>query len=89
LINLCDAVHKRGKILGQTWFLLVLGFFAILSLVYFAAENPDNATTVELMKDALRGKKIIDDLKHQSLTANRTASTLKVRGSSVSILDLY
>ncbi|TKX23554.1 fungal specific transcription factor domain-containing protein 32 [Elsinoe australis] len=78
LIHLCDVMRKRGQLNGALWFTVYLTFFSILSLVYFAAENPDNPTTEELMKDALNGKAILASAAKRTMSADRCTATLDV-----------
>ncbi|KAF4555672.1 Fungal specific transcription factor domain-containing protein 38 [Elsinoe fawcettii] len=78
LIQLCDQMKKRGSINGALWFTVYLTFFSILSLVYFAAENPDNPTTQELMKDALNGKAILASAAKRTMSADRCTATLDI-----------
>lgn len=49
-----------------------------MSLIYFAAENPDNPTTEAVMKDAMQGKEVLASLAARSLAADRCTITLEV-----------
>lgn len=53
-------------------------FFAVISLVYFAAENQDNPMTQDLMKDALNGRGMLATLAKHNKSADRCTSTLNV-----------
>jgi hypothetical protein len=50
--------------------------FAVVSLIYFAAENPQNITTEAVLKDALQGKEVLASLAKRSMAADRCATTL-------------
>lgn len=53
-------------------------FFAILSLVYFVLENPDEAGSREILADANAGKDALKGLAHRSQAADRCSTALKV-----------
>ncbi|KAF2150952.1 hypothetical protein K461DRAFT_228550 [Myriangium duriaei CBS 260.36] len=76
LVHLIEARQKEGMLMGSLWFIMYTTFFSILSLVYFAAENPDNPTTSDLMKDALTGKKILASAAKINMSADRCTATL-------------
>lgn len=76
IIHITAQMKQKGLLNGSFWFLMYTTFFAIMSLVYFAAENPDNATTQAVMKDALEGRQILASLAQRSLAADRTTATL-------------
>lgn len=78
LIHLSEARQKEGMLVGSLWFVSYSTFFAILSLVYFAAENTDNPTTQDLMKDALKGREILASVASVSMSADRCTTTLDV-----------
>ena len=78
IIHITTQMKQRGLLNGAFWFVMYTSFFAILSLVYFAAENPDNATTQAVMKDALEGRQILASLATRSMAADRCTATLNV-----------
>ncbi|KAK5130628.1 hypothetical protein LTR08_001887 [Meristemomyces frigidus] len=78
IIHITTQMKQRGLLNGAFWFVMYTSFFAILSLVYFAAENPDNATTQAVMKDALEGKQTLASLASRSMAADRCTATLNV-----------
>lgn len=78
IIHIMTQMKQRGLLNGAFWFVMYTSFFAILSLVYFAAENPDNTTTQAVMKDALEGKQTLASLATRSMAADRCAATLEV-----------
>lgn len=79
IIHLCSQMKRDGLLNGAFWFIMYTTFFSILSLVYFAAENPENATTEAIMKDALEGKEVLASLAKRSMAADRCTATLDVR----------
>ncbi|EMD01125.1 hypothetical protein BAUCODRAFT_197012 [Baudoinia panamericana UAMH 10762] len=76
IIHIATQMKQKGLLNGAFWFIMYTTFFAILSLVYFAAENPDNATTQAVMKDALEGRQILASLARRSMAADRCTATL-------------
>lgn len=78
-IHLCVQMKQKGLLNGAHWFVMYTTFFAVVSLVYFAAENPDNITTDAVLKDAIQGKEVLSSLAKRSMAADRCAITLEVR----------
>lgn len=76
IIHITTQMKQKGLLNGAFWFICYTSFFSVLSLVYFAAENPDNATTQAVMKDALEGKQVLAALAKGSLAADRCTATL-------------
>ena len=78
IIHITTQMKHKGLLNGAFWFIMYTTFFSILSLVYFAAENPDNPTTEAVMKDALEGKQVLASLTSRSMAADRCTATLDV-----------
>lgn len=78
IIHIQTQMKQKGLLIGAFWFVMYTSFFAVLSLVYFAAENPDNPTTQAIMKDALEGKEVLASLAKRSHAADRCTATLDV-----------
>ncbi|KAK3114754.1 Gypsy retrotransposon integrase-like protein 1 [Teratosphaeriaceae sp. CCFEE 6253] len=76
IIHIVTQMKQNGLLNGAFWFIMYTSFFAILSLVYFAAENPDNATTQAVIKDALEGRQVLASLARRSMAADRCTATL-------------
>ena len=76
IVHITTQMKQKGLLNGAHWFTMYTSFFAILSLVYFAAENPDNATTEAVMKDALEGRQVLASLAQRSMAADRCTATL-------------
>lgn len=79
IIHLCAQMKQNGILNGAQWFIMYTTFFSVMSLIYFAVENPENPTTEAVMKDALQGKEVLASLAIRSLAADRCAVTLEVR----------
>lgn len=78
IIHIQTQMKQKGLLNGAFWFVMYTSFFAVLSLVYFAAENPDNPTTQAIMKDALEGKEVLASLAKRSHAADRCTATLDI-----------
>ena len=78
IIHITTQMKQKGLLNGAFWFIMYTSFFAILSLVYFAAENPDNPTTEAVMKDAIEGKEVLASLARRSMAADRCTATLNI-----------
>ena len=78
IIHITTQLKQKGFLNGAFWFVMYTSFFSVLSLVYFAAENPDNPTTEAVMKDAHEGKQTLAQLSQRSMAADRCAATLDI-----------
>lgn len=77
---------KRQKLLiGAYWFTMYTTYFAILSLVFFALENPDTPTTQAILRDANEGKETLAQLAKRSMAADRCTATLSVSSHTIPI----
>lgn len=78
IVHITTQMKHKGLLNGSFWFTMYTTFFSILSLVYFAAENPDNPTTEAVLKDAYEGKEILASLAARSMAADRCTATLDI-----------
>lgn len=78
IIHIAGEMHKRGLLITAYWFTLYTTFFAILSLVFYALENPENDATREVLKVAKEGRELLQGLSKSSLAADRCSATLDV-----------
>lgn len=78
IVHITSQMKQKGLLNGSFWFTMYTTFFSILSLVYFAAENPDNSTTEAVLKDAYEGKEILASLATRSMAADRCTATLTI-----------
>jgi hypothetical protein len=76
IIHITTNMKQAGLLNGAFWFIMYTTFFAVISLVYYAAENPDNATAQPVIKDALEGKATLASLATRSMAADRCTATL-------------
>lgn len=78
IVHIAIEMKKRGLLQGAYWFTMYTTFFAILSLVFYALENPDSDSSQEVLASAIEAKNALEALARRSLAADRCASTLKV-----------
>ena len=78
IVHIGLEIRKQAVLIGPYWFILYTEFFAILSLVYYALENPDKSGTSEVMSDAVSGKAVIASLSKRSMAADRVTAALNV-----------
>lgn len=80
-------MKQKGLLNGAHWFVMYTTFFAVVSLIYFAAENPQNITTEAVLKDAIQGKEVLASLAKRSMAADRCATTLEVCLLEINLSD--
>ena len=79
IVHIAVEMKKRGLLTGAYWFSMYTTFFAILSLVFYALENPDNEASQDVLRVAKEGRDTLESLAKTSMAADRCAATLKVR----------
>lgn len=82
IVHIFTELKKRGLLVGAYWFSMYTTFFAILSLVFFVLENPDNQGTQEILADAMAGKETLKSLAERSMAADRCSVALEVSPTS-------
>lgn len=83
IVHIGAEIKKQEVLAGPYWFILYTVFFGILSLVFYALENPDKPGSAEMLAEAAAAKDMINSLTRRSLTADRVAETLNVSYFSV------
>ncbi|TLD36974.1 hypothetical protein E2P81_ATG02756 [Venturia nashicola] len=76
IIHIAVEMKKRGLLIGAYWFTMYTTFFAILSLVFYALENPENEASQDVLKVAKEGKETLESLTKRSMAADRCSATL-------------
>ncbi|MCJ1261011.1 hypothetical protein MMC22_000875 [Lobaria immixta] len=76
IIHCTSEMKRRGLLVGAYWFYMYTTFFAIISLVFFALENPQSSTSKEILRDASEGKDALASLAKRSMAADRCSLTL-------------
>jgi len=78
IVHIGMEIKKQAVLIGPYWFILYTQFFAILSLVFYALENPDKPGASEILNDALAGRDVIASLTQRSMAADRVTASLNV-----------
>ncbi|KAL7932109.1 fungal-specific transcription factor domain-containing protein [Trichoderma chlorosporum] len=78
IVHIGLEIRKQRVLSGPYWFMLYTEFFSVLSLVFYAIENPEKPGSAEVLADARAGRQMIADLAEKSLSAERVTNTLKV-----------
>ncbi|KAI9147962.1 transcriptional activator Mut3p [Paramyrothecium foliicola] len=78
IVHIGLEIRKQRVLSGPYWFMLYTEFFAVLSLVFYAIENPEKPGSSEVLADARAGRKMIADLADKTQSAERVTSALKV-----------
>ncbi|SPO04546.1 related to transcriptional activator Mut3p [Cephalotrichum gorgonifer] len=78
IVHIGIEIRKQGVLIGPYWFMLYTEFFAVLSLVFYATENPQKNGTPEVLADAFAGRDMIFQLAEKSFAAKRVNKALDV-----------
>ena len=78
IVHITSEMKKRGLLVGSYWFIMYTTYFAILSLVFFVIENPNNSASNEILKDAMEGRDTLASLAKRSMAADRCTVSLTV-----------
>ncbi|KAI9702736.1 MAG: hypothetical protein M1820_006120 [Bogoriella megaspora] len=76
IVHITAEMKRQGLLIGSHWFIMYTTFFAILSLIFYAIENPDTPTSQEVLKDAHEGRATLASLAKRSMAADRCTATL-------------
>ncbi|KAL8842068.1 MAG: hypothetical protein Q9170_000671 [Blastenia crenularia] len=77
ITHITSEMKKRGLLTGAYWFTMYTTFFAVLSLLFYVIENPHNAASHGILKDAHEGRDTLASLASRSMAADRSSQTLK------------
>ena len=78
IVHIACELRRKGLLAGAYWFTMYTTFFAILSLVFYALENPDNDASQDVLRVATEGKETLRKLAKRSMAADRCSATLQV-----------
>ena len=78
IVHIACEMRRKGLLAGAYWFTMYTTFFAILSLVFYALENPDNDASRDVLRVATEGVETLRKLTKQSMAADRCSATLQV-----------
>ncbi|KAG9246269.1 fungal-specific transcription factor domain-containing protein [Calycina marina] len=77
IVHITSEMKRRGLLIGAFWFTMYTTFFAIISLVFFVLENPDEPGSKEILADAIAGKEALKGLAKRSQAADRCTDALR------------
>lgn len=78
IIHITSEMRKRGLLVGAYWFTMYTTFFAIISLVYYVLENPQDPGSKQILADANDGKDALKGFAQRSQAADRCSAALLV-----------
>lgn len=78
IVHIGLEIRKQRVLSGPYWFMLYTEFFAVLSLVFYATENPEKPGSGEVLADARAGRQMIAALAEKSMSAERLSNALQV-----------
>jgi hypothetical protein len=78
IIHITADMSRRGLLEGAYWFTMYTTFMAILALIFFIVENPQNPSCKDILKDAIEGREILAKIATRSMAADRCTKTLSV-----------
>ncbi len=78
IVHITSEMQRNGLLTGAYWFAMYTTFFAVLSLVFYVIENPHNAASQEILRDAREGKDTLACLAPRSMAADRSSQYLAV-----------
>lgn len=82
IVHIGIEIRKQGVLAGPYWVMLYTEFFAVMSLVFYAVENPEKPGSGDVLSDAKAGRDMIADLKTKSQAAERVSGALDVSAST-------
>ncbi|KAL9600576.1 MAG: hypothetical protein Q9219_003122 [cf. Caloplaca sp. 3 TL-2023] len=77
IIHITSEMKRRGLLTGAYWFTMYTTFFAVLALLFYVVENPHNAASHGILRDAHEGRDTLASLASRSMAADRSSKTLK------------
>ncbi|KAH7308183.1 fungal-specific transcription factor domain-containing protein [Stachybotrys elegans] len=77
IVHIGLEIRKQRVLSGPYWFMLYTEFFAVLSLVFYAIENPEKPGSAEVLADAWAGRRMIAELADKTQSAERVTKALE------------
>lgn len=77
IVHTIDEMRKSGYLNEAYWFPIYTAFFSIIILIYYVNSNdPPNATSLAILRDAMIGKDCMWTIKDKSIAARRCTAVL-------------
>jgi hypothetical protein len=81
IIHIGTEMRWQGLLAESFWFSTYTIFFAVVSVVYLVLQDPTNPISFELLRDAMKGRKMLVCLAKRSMAADSCSSALMVCNS--------
>ena len=78
VVHITAEMKRRGLLNGAYWLSMYTTFFAILSLIFYVLESPQNKTSRGVLRNAREGKNTLASLAPRSMAADRSTKILDV-----------
>lgn len=76
ILHLATEIKNQALVVGPFWSMLYTEFFAILTLVFYVLENPDNPGSADIFADANAGREMMTKMATRSFAADRISKSL-------------
>lgn len=76
IVHIGLEIRKQRVLSGPYWFMLYTEFFAVLTLIFYAVENPGKPGCAEVLSDARAGRQMIAELVNKSQAAQMITTAL-------------
>lgn len=76
IVHIAMEIKNQALVVGPFWSMLYTEFFAILTLVFYALENPEKPGSAEIFTDAAAGREMITSMASRSFAADRISGSL-------------
>jgi hypothetical protein len=78
IVHIGLEIRRQRVLSGPYWFMLYTEFLAVLSLVFYATENPKTPVSSEILADARAGRQMIATLAEKSMSGESVTNALQV-----------
>lgn len=76
IVHIGLEIRKQRVLSGPFWFMLYSEFFAVLTLIFYAVENPGKPGCAEVLADARAGRQMIAELSGKCMAAKMVTTAL-------------
>jgi len=78
IVHTAGEMGRLGILNGAYWFTMYTCFFSVITLVYFVLENPEELTSLAVLRDAEMGRELLASMRDRSQAAKRCSVALAV-----------
>ncbi|PUU80439.1 fungal-specific transcription factor domain-domain-containing protein, partial [Tuber borchii] len=76
IVHTAGEMGRLGILNGAYWFTMYTCFFSVITLVYFVLENPEEITSLAVLRDAEMGRELLASMRDRSQAAKRCSVAL-------------